>query len=93
MGFIDWRKQIVALLIHSILHNEVNVKMRTGRSLLTSNVYSFWFYKSKIMREKKFRVRVKHGYGRTDDDRRTDGWQRTGGRMATTDGRMDFTFS
>ncbi len=35
-----------------------------------------------------FRVRVKHGYGRTDDDGRTDGWRRTDGRMVT-DGRTD----
>ena len=33
-------------------------------------------------------VRVKHGYGRTDDDGRTDGWRRTDGRMVT-DGRTD----
>ncbi len=33
---------------------------------------------------KSKRVRVKHGYGRTDDDGRADGWRRTDG-----DGRTD----
>ncbi len=34
MRFTDWRKQNVAPLIHSISHNEVNVKMQTGGPLL-----------------------------------------------------------
>ncbi len=38
MRFTDSRKQNVALLIHSISHNEVNVKMQTGGPLLAGNI-------------------------------------------------------
>jgi hypothetical protein len=42
--FLDWRQRHVALLIiHSLLHNEVNVKMETGGSLLTSNIFLYLF--------------------------------------------------